>query len=786
MKEGFRSKQRGIKRVDEQESRRGTCHPCKSYLPWLLVLTLAALLMPLGFHSGPASAQSRKQRLEQDVGQVFTNHEDLRLDTRAISQDVRESGHLSLRTVAYDFEIELTPNDLRSPKYVAEEALAGGVEHELQRTGINTYKGYVDSVTGTDARFTLDDNKIEGMIITPQEQYFLESARKYSAAADEADYLLYKTSDLRPDITRTCGDTLDEKVTLGAQQFASSSSFDATPQVFSPFKVAEIATEADFEYVSALGGSTQANNDILSIMNQIQGIYERDIGLTFTVVFQHTWSTADPYSTTGPSQPAANLLNSFTNYWNANFTNVNRDVAHLWTGKNLGGPNGVAWQAVVCLDPAAAYGLSDLETIAPFRVGIPAHEIGHNFGATHCDGQAGCDNTIMVTIQNQSNTLTFCQFSKDEITNYVNANSGCLSLATAAPVVQFRAASYIVSEASPRVDITVDRSGDTAPAVSVGFVTNDAAGLQNCNVFNGTASPRCDYANVIGTLQFAAGETSKSFSIPIVDDSYADGNETFTVSLNNVSGAFLGTPFTTTVIITDNEVANGPNPIDTTDFFVRQHYIDFLGREPDPPGFAGWTSEINNCAPGDTSCDRVHVSSLFYQSAEFQQRGYFVYRFYPVSFGRKPDYAEFTVDLARVSGFLDATQLEAAKVAFIADFMARPAFANTYNGLNNQQYVDALLQTAGVMLSSRPTMIAGLNDGTLTRAQVLRQISESTEVSQKYFNQAFVVMEYFGYLRRDPDSAYLAWIATLDQTGDSRVMVTGFVNSLEYRQRFGP
>jgi len=254
MKEVFHSKQRGIKRVDEQESRRGACHPRKSYLLWLLALTLAALLMPLGFYSGPAGAQSRKERLEQDVEQVFTNHEDLRLDTRAVSQGVRESGHLSLRTVAHDFEIELTPNDLRSPKYMAEEALAGGVEHELQRAGVNTYKGHVDGVAGTDARFTLDDNKVEGMIIMPQEQYFLEAARKYSAAADEADYLLYKGSDVRPDITRTCEGTLDEKVALGAQQFVSGSSFDATPQVFSPFKVAEIATEADFEYVSALGG----------------------------------------------------------------------------------------------------------------------------------------------------------------------------------------------------------------------------------------------------------------------------------------------------------------------------------------------------------------------------------------------------------------------------------------------------------------------------------------------------------------------------------------------------
>jgi len=305
-------------------------------------------------------------------------------------------------------------------------------------------------------------------------------------------------------------------------------------------------------------------------------------------------------------------------------------------------------------------------------------------------------------------------------------------------------------------------------------------------VFNGKASPRCDYTDTIGTLQFAAGETSKSFSVPIIDDSYAEGNETFTVSLNNVSGASLGAQFTTTVTITDNENITGPNPIDNTNFFVRQQYLDFLGREPDPPGFAGWTSAINNCLPGDTSCDRVHVSSLFYQSAEFQTRGYFVYRFYPVSFGRKPDYAEFIADLARVSGFLDANQLEAAKVAFITDFMARPAFANTYNGLNNQQYVDALLNTAGVTLSNRQAMINALNAGTLTRAEALRQISESTEVSQKYFNQAFVVMEYFGYLRRDPDAFYLAWIDVLTQTGDSRGMVTGFVTSPEYRQRFGP
>jgi hypothetical protein len=354
------------------------------------------------------------------------------------------------------------------------------------------------------------------------------------------------------------------------------------------------------------------------------------------------------------------------------------------------------------------------------------------------------------------------------------------------PIVQFSSSNYAVDEGQPRVDITLTRAGDTSSSASVNFTTNDAAGLQNCNVFNGIASQRCDYENTLGNMTFAGGETSKSFSVAIVDDSYAEGNETFTVSLSGASGASLGAQSTATVTITDNDVSNGTNPIDNTNFFVRQQYLDFLGREPDPPGFAGWTSTINNCTGDTTQCDRLHVSQFFFQSEEFQSRGYFVYRFYPVAFGRKPDYAEFVPDLARVSGFLDANQLEAAKVQFIADFMARTAFASTYNGLTNQQYVDALLNTAGVTLSSRQAMIDGLNNSTMTRAVVLRQIVESSEVSAKYNHQAYAVMEYFGYLRRQPDAFYLDWIKVLDQSNDPRGMVTGFVNSLEYRLRFGP
>src|SRR5207245_9958202 len=159
-----------------------------------------------------------------------------------------------------------------------------------------------------------------------------------------------------------------------------------------------------------------------------------------------------------------------------------------------------------------------------------------------------------------------------------------ISIAAAGPpTVQFSSSTYSVGEGDGRVNITVTRAGDTSSAASVGYATIDDAGLQNCNVINGIASPRCDYEYTLGTVTWAAGDSSpKSFSVAIVDDSYTEGNETFRVSLNNPSGASLGTPSIATVTITDNDSTTGPNPVDNSSFFIRQQYLDFLGREPEP------------------------------------------------------------------------------------------------------------------------------------------------------------------------------------------------------------
>jgi hypothetical protein len=358
--------------------------------------------------------------------------------------------------------------------------------------------------------------------------------------------------------------------------------------------------------------------------------------------------------------------------------------------------------------------------------------------------------------------------------------------------LQFGAASYNVAEAAGSLDVIVNRTGDSSLPISVNYSTADAANfLQNCNVTNGAATSRCDYVGVLGTLHFAIGETSKTVSIPIVDDTYLEGAENFSIFLSNpTGGATIGANQTSPIQITDNDGAGQANPIDDKIFFVRQHYIDFLSREPDPLS-AGWVSILNGCAVNDPSC-RITVSQGIYGSPEFKDRGYFIYKFFSVALGRKPSYDEFNVDRARVSGFQTDAELEQSKVDFINNFMGRAEFANAYNVLSNNPYVQQLFTTAGVTQITVAGAVRTLSDeqqrlnaGTINRAQVLRDIAESPEVSSLFLTESTVVMHYFGYLRRDPDGAYQTWITILTNTGDSRNVTSGFINSPEYRARFG-
>ncbi len=235
-------------------------------------------------------------------------------------------------------------------------------------------------------------------------------------------------------------------------------------------------------------------------------------------------------------------------------------------------------------------------------------------------------------------------------------------------------------------------------------------------------------------------------------------------------------------------VPTSTNPIDETPFFVRQQYIDFLNREPDIAGFNAWVSVLNNCPDriNDPSCDRVTVSAAFARSPEFRLKAEFAIRFYIASFNRLPTYREFVYDVSNLNGATSA-EVFANIARFPGDFTLREEFRTTFDALTNAAFVDRLIANAGVAISNRDQLVADLNSGTKTRAQVLREIVDNTAFAQAATNRAYVLSQYFGYLRRDPDPAgFTNFLNFLNANPSNfREVTRSFVDSIEYRARFG-
>ncbi len=1114
---------------------------------------------------------------DEELSKLLREYDLIRMDPVAAAAQVRNKGKLLLKSSKGDFDLQLTPYDLRAPDYSAQVIDARGVAHKLPKTSVNTYKGFVKGVPDAQVRLSLTAKGLEGAIISRERRYFIQPARGLSSRARTDEYILYEDSALTEDAA-SCGITLADEV--AAQEEAQSSVVESKPPTtavapeveaainpvpsLSALKIARISTDADGEYVSALGGASQANTQITSIINLVDGIYQVENGIGFQIVFQNAWADAnsDPYTTAESSA----LLNQFRAHWNANFPNVLdannpnahlRSIAHLFTGQNLDGTTvGIAFTGVTCRTPTNAYGLSQR---LPFTGGNPitsqtvvltAHEIGHNFSASHtnvvnaqvpADLTSVCQETIMEASIN--NGSSFCPFSRSQIAGHANAFSSCLIDSAASPPafpecvpvavnvdggpingslspgdcrspsrgvsffadhysfnglagqrvfvtmtrtsgsvvpqiyligpdgyfvqqvnngqfgtnantdiitlpftgtyiieatsftqqqtgdysislsgiasscrllvtpesfkfpaaggngtvtvtaqgcggepynflrspstatwvepevtqtsgtrsinftvqpnsnaagrraflvlgvsstnaagglkisieqsgtgpdciptpisfgqtldgnlsagdcqspvrgngffadrytfnaaagqrvviqtnastgtpdtfltlldprgvvivadddsgggitnsripggsraltlgiagtytfevtgflpsdlgpysvtlrseeVQFSQPSFTVNEGAGFLTVGVTRTGNTAGAATVDFMTLDTAGLTNCTVANGLASERCDYATTIGTLRFAAGETNKTFIIPIVDDKLVENNENFSVLMRSPNSTALALPSVATVTINDNDAApSSQNPIDGVEFFITQQYIDFLGRLPDSVGFANWVATLGGCPNGgfgefdNPHCDRVHVSSGFFLSAEFQGRGYFAYRFYEVALNRRPTYAEFAPDMAQVGGAQSPESEVLSKAAYTDAWMQRSEFKSRYDTLTNSAYVNALEANAEVTLSNKQALIDALNANQKSRGQVLREIVETQAVADRFFNRAFVSMQYFGYLRRDPDTVgFNNWLNTLNaDPNNSRHMIFGFLFSNEYRQRFGP
>jgi hypothetical protein len=288
----------------------------------------------------------------------------------------------------------------------------------------------------------------------------------------------------------------------------------------------------------------------------------------------------------------------------------------------------------------------------------------------------------------------------------------------------------------------------------------------------------------------------------------------YTFSPQNRSFSLLGAHAEASFTAAANSGSN-INPLDTADYFVRQQYVDFLGREPDESGFVFWSNEVNSCG-NDQGCverKRINVSAAFFLSIEFQQTGYEVYRLYKAAYGNLPGapvpvrLSEFRPDTAEIGNGVIVNrsgweqQLESNKQGFASEFVQRNRFISAYpTMLTPAQFVDQLFANTGVTPSGdeRTAAISEFGSASDTsdaaaRGRALRLVAENPKFAQQESNQAFVLMQYFGYLRRDPNSGpdtdfagYNFWLNKLNTFGNFQdaEMVKAFLVSGEYRGRF--
>jgi uncharacterized protein (TIGR03118 family) len=280
--------------------------------------------------------------------------------------------------------------------------------------------------------------------------------------------------------------------------------------------------------------------------------------------------------------------------------------------------------------------------------------------------------------------------------------------ATATSLIQFSADNYAINEGSGSIEITVTRDGDVSGSATVNYATYDIPQPDH-------ASQKSDYEIALGKITFEPGQTSQTFTVLLVNDTFDENDEVVNLILSNPTGAGtgMGSPSVAELTIADNDTgAPTSNPIDDASFFVRQHYLDFLNREPDPAGFAFWTNGITSCGT-DAQCTevkRIDTSAAFFLSIEFQDSGFAAYLTHRAAFGATVHdvptpvlYGQFMRDLQAINRDVafgiagSAEQLEENKVAYYNDFVTRPEFVTKYPSTQtNEQYVDALLASANL------------------------------------------------------------------------------------------
>ncbi len=386
---------------------------------WLTILILSGL----GTSVAPNQVLPRTSEVSRALSPILSSYEVIRMAPGEVERQVRTTGELRLRFDGVDFYFNLEPHDMRAPNYRAEATGPGGVRRRLPTRPVHTYKGVLAGREETRGRFNLTGGGVEGVISAPEGWYYVEPLQNYLPSAPAGELVVYRQEDLKSGGDVTCALSLPGRLRRGAARVA------AQAEAVAPVNyIADIATEADYEYVQEMGGTVEANREIEGILNVVEEVFQSELLVGLRISFQHAWEVEeDPYTgTTMDSFVIALRL-----YWNENFAaEQDYDLVHLWTGRqDLDKVGRAAGRVCHSRDnnfPVSTSISTSKRFDSSFKYYLATHEIAHNLGARDLYNNIPPITACFGTLMNVGPGLTFCQFSRDEIARYLADYNSCL------------------------------------------------------------------------------------------------------------------------------------------------------------------------------------------------------------------------------------------------------------------------------------------------------------------------------------------------------------------------
>ena len=274
--------------------------------------------------------------------------------------------------------LDLSPKSVRTSGFSLVEIGANGIERPIESGPVRTLWGSVLEDPGSVvAASLLDDGLYARISLSSGDDYWLQPIASKVRNAAPNDYVLYHNDDTL-DVVRRCGSDLlpdnDPK--------PMTSGGGGTTYGPGTYWICEIGCDSDANYYNKYGSAAAVQARIESVINGLNVQYLRDVEIRHDISHMIIRTTNGPYT----SNDASTLLNQFRTEWISNQSGVQRDIAHLFTGKNLqGGVIGVAWLGVIC-NKSYGYGLVQSDCCGSFSctTDLSAHELGHNWNAGHC------------------------------------------------------------------------------------------------------------------------------------------------------------------------------------------------------------------------------------------------------------------------------------------------------------------------------------------------------------------------------------------------------------------